>query len=208
MRVQTRQKSPRPAQTPLQLTRQGEAPRRELSAGALTGRIANSTPPKGAAFASRISVPLRGPGTKAGANEHCGALLRPERWCLQAPDGAVHYRSTAVSNPPSALSGMVPRGIYTSRGAVECHQSLLMSPFSKGETGLGTLSAVTHHCPFVGRFKLRFTRAVDGVPDSSSGRAYARLASPTPPQYPLIGPSAPPGGPAPQAGYRCRVGAT
>jgi hypothetical protein len=129
------------------------------------------------------SPPLR---TKAGANEHCGALLRPERWCLQAPDGAVHYRSTAVSNPPSALSGVAPRGMYTSRGAVECHQSLLMSPLSKGETGLGTLSAVTHHCPFVGRFKLRFTRAVDGVPDSSSGRAYARLASPTPPQYPLI----------------------
>ena len=127
------------------------------------------------------SPPLR---TKAGANEHCGALLRPERWCLQAPDGAVHYRSTAVSNPPSALSGVAPRGMYTSRGAVECHQSLLMSPLSKGETGLGTLSAVTHHCPFVGRFKLRFTRAVDGVPDSSSGRAYARLASPTPPQYP------------------------
>ena len=59
-----------------------------------------------------------------------------------------------------------------------------MSPLSKGETGLGKLSAVTLHCPFVGRFKLRFTRAVDGVPDSHSGRAYARMASPTSPQIP------------------------
>ena len=74
-----------------------------------------------------------------------GLCSVPSAGTFAVPDGAVHLKSTAVSKTHHRACRWWPRGVKIPSGRCGMPPSLLMSPLSKGETGLGMLSAVTLH---------------------------------------------------------------